>query len=73
VSPQRVEVRAQLADGPLGGSIVQVHVRHSRQVNLGAFDLADGCPEDLALLACGSLCRQLQNGIAHESKLGRQV
>jgi hypothetical protein len=73
VAPQSVEIRAQLANRPLDSTIVQVHVPHRRHVNFGALDLADGCPEDLALLASGSSFRELDDGVTHASTLGRRA
>jgi hypothetical protein len=70
VAPQSVKVRAQLADDPLSGPIVQVHVCDRREVYLGAFDLADGCPKYLASFARGSVRRQLDDCVAHVFNVG---
>jgi hypothetical protein len=56
VSSETVQVCTQLADRPLNGAIVQGHVRDRRHIDLGAFDLTDGCPKDLALFAPCSMC-----------------
>jgi hypothetical protein len=68
-----MEFRAQLPECSLDGPIAQVHMRDCRQVDLGAFDLADGCAQDLAALAGGSLLGKLDDGVSHASKLGRGV
>jgi hypothetical protein len=73
VSPQSVEVRTQLADGALGGPVVQVDMGDRSQVDFRAFDLTDGCPKDPALFACSSVRRQLDDGVAHVSNLGGRV
>jgi hypothetical protein len=63
------EVGAEPADRPLGGTIVDVQVGDGGQVDLGAVELPDGCPEDLAPLIRVPAGRELKDGAAHDPKL----
>ncbi len=65
-----VDIRAELSDCTLGRTVVELHVGHRGQVNLGAIELADCRPEDLPLLAGRPLFRELKDGVAHDSTLG---
>ncbi len=73
MTPKALDVGAQLVERTLGCSIVDVHVGDRRQVDLGALELSDGGPQDLALLAYGSLRGELDDGVAHAPKLGGRV
>jgi hypothetical protein len=45
-----VDVGTELADRPVGRTVVDVHVLDGREVDLGAVELPDGRPEDLTPL-----------------------
>ena len=73
MSLETLDIRVQLPDGALRGPVVQLHVSHRGQVDLSAVELADGRPQDPALLAGRSLFRKLKDRVAHESKLGGRL
>jgi hypothetical protein len=73
MAPKALDVGAQLIDGALGVVIVKVHIGNRGEVNLGALELADGGPHDLAPLTRGSLIGELDDGVAHGLKLGQRV
>jgi len=50
VTFEGVDVGTELADRSLGRTVVDVHVRDGREVDLGAVKLPDGRAEDLAPL-----------------------
>jgi hypothetical protein len=73
VSPEAFEIGAKLVERPPSRVVVQLHVGHRRQVKVGAFELADRCPRDLAPFVGGPDSRQLNDGVAHDFNLGGRL
>ena len=73
MSPEGVEIHPQLAERSLRGTVVDVHIPNRGQIDVGTLELADCGPQDLASLAGGSVLGELDDGVAHVSKLGRAV
>ena len=73
VAVQPIQLGAQLGERPAGHRIAEVHVGDRGEVDLGALQLTEGCPQNLPVLVRGALVGHSKDRVAHESKLGTPV
>ena len=67
------EIGAEPANRSLGSAVVDVHVSDGGQVDFGAIELPNGRPEDLSPLVRVPAGRELEDGAAHDLKLGARL